>query len=102
MFKNDRYVTSGIRHQIPMEQQLMIWTIIDDFLLKGIEVDYLQVVTLSLAVDKIGVKRQLIKHTQEEREYCQYYWFKVDEVVSEKIFIIDDGLHTTMMLASEY
>ena len=102
MFKNDRYITSGIRHQIPMEQQLMMWAIIDDFLIKDIEIDYLQVMQLSVEIDKLGATRQLIKHTQEKSEYCQYYWYKVDEAVNEKIFIIDDGLHTTMMLAREY
>lgn len=102
MFKNNRYITRGVRYQVPIEQQLMMWAIIDDFLQKDIEVDYLQVMRLSLMVDEAGIKKQLIKHHQEVPTYVQSYLVSVDNIISENIFIIDDGTNTTMMLASEY
>ena len=102
MFKNNRYITRGVSHQVPIEQQLIMWAIIDEFLQKGIEVDYLQVVKLSLVVDEAGRKKQLIKHHQEVPVYVQKYLISVEKVISEDIFIIDDGVNTTMMLASEY
>lgn len=66
MFKNNRYITRGMSQQVPIEQQLIMWAIIDEFLQKDIEADYLQVIKLSLVVDKARIKKQLVKHTQEQ------------------------------------
>ena len=59
--------------------------------------DYLQVFSLSEADG-----RQRIKHTQEEPEYCKEYLFDIEKPVTEKIFVIDDGTYSTMLLANEY
>ena len=62
-----------------------------------VDKDYLQVFSLSEANG-----RQRIKHTQEEPEYYKEYVFDIDIPVTEKIFVIDDGTHSTMLLANEY
>lgn len=59
--------------------------------------DYLQVFSLSTYNG-----RQRIKHTQEVPEYNREFFFDTDCPVTEKIFVIDDGTHSTMLLANEY
>ena len=59
--------------------------------------DYLQVFSLSE-----HNSRQRIVHSQESPEYNREYFFENDSPVTEKIFVIDDGTHSTMLLANEY
>lgn len=101
MFNNNRYVTAGVMAEVPVEQQLLMWSIIDRFLELGKEVDYLQVMDLSIYVDKNGKEQQVIKHRQELPSYQQEYIVSVKKPIKEKLFIIDDG-QSTMLLASEY
>ena len=64
-----------------------------------IEIDYLQVFQLS---NKMG--KQKIIHRQEMPEYRKEILALMHcrPVDSIKIFVIDDGNHSTMMLAEEY
>lgn len=101
MFKNSRYVTAGIMAEVSLEQQILMWGILDKFLEQGVEIDYLQVIELSIKMDEKGKKQQLIKHRQEVPSYQREYIVSVEQPINEKIFIIDDG-NTTMLLASEY
>lgn len=39
---------------------------------------------------------------QEEPEFEKTYVFPMEEPIYEKIFVIDDGEHSTMLLAEEY
>ena len=59
--------------------------------------DYLQVFYLSAQNGK-----QRIKHSQEVPQYSAEYIFDTDSPITEKIFVIDDDTHSTMLLASEY
>ena len=100
MFTNKRYITCGISNAIPEDIQLALWSMIDNFRTStDIEVDYLQVFRLSIQNGK-----QKIIHRQEEPVYCNeiliaFIWNPVENA---KIFVIDDGEHSTMMLAEEY
>lgn len=100
MFTNKRYITCGISSAIPDKIQLALWTMIDNFRTStDIEVDYLQIFRLSNQNGK-----QKITHRQEEPVYCNeilvaFIWNPVENA---KIFVIDDGTHSTMMLAEEY
>ena len=100
MFTNKRYITCGISNAIPEDIQLALWSMIDDFRTStDIEVDYLQVFRLSIQNGK-----QKIIHRQEEPVYrneilVAFIWNPVENA---KIFVIDDGAHSTMMLAEEY
>lgn len=101
MLENSRHITVGIMAEIPLEQQLLIWSILDAFLEKGISVDYLQIIELSIRVDERGKKQQLIKHRQEIPAYEEEYLFSVMKPIRSEIFVIDDG-NVTMLLAAEY
>ena len=100
MFTNERYVTQGISLEIPEEIQLALWIKIDNLRRNNIiELDYLQVFKLS---EHNGEQR--IIHIQEQPEYHNdiLIKFTCESVKKAKIFVIDDGNYTTMMLASEY
>lgn len=45
---------------------------------------------------------QEVVHFQEQPEYRQQIFLKVDNPVNVKIYVIDDSEHTVMMEASEY
>ena len=45
---------------------------------------------------------QSITHSSEEPEYHRVYLFPSDSPITEKLYIIDDGDHSTMLLSSEY
>lgn len=100
MFNSEsRYVTSGIQQEIPLELQLFMWRCIDELREQGQELDYLQVFELSCEGGD-----GLIIHRQEVPKYEQRYAIPSEETetITTKIFVIDDGAYSTMLLASEY
>lgn len=94
MFTSPRYLTQGVQSEIPFELQLILWQLIDEL---PEPKDYLQVFRLFSSDDK-----QKVVHEQEEPEYKKDYVFKVDDPVEANIYVIDDGDHSTMLLAEEY
>lgn len=94
MFDNNRYLTCGIDSKIPLELQLFMWECVDQLPLKR---DYLQVFDL----EQVGTM-QSITHRSEEPEYRKVYLLPSEKPITEKLYIIDDGDHCTMLLASEY
>lgn len=93
MFKNAKYITRGVQSEIPIELQLFMWDCIGSVP----EPDYLQIFRL-----KPMKTMQKIIHEQEEPEYRKEYLIKSDDPITAKIYIIDDGEHSTMLLAEEY
>ncbi|NMM65229.1 DUF960 domain-containing protein [Clostridium sp. P21] len=101
MFDNTRYITRGIKNEIPLELQLFIWNCIDELKGQGKQLDYLQVFELKREiVDDIAMQK--IEHRQEVPKYEKTYKILPEGVVSAKIFVIDDNTHSTMLLAEEY
>ena len=94
MFNNQRYITRGIIDTIPLELQLFMWDCVDRL---PEPKDYLQVFEL-----RPSGSFQSITHTSEEPEYRMEYLIPSDAPIAEKLYIIDDGDHSTMLLASEY
>ena len=94
MFDNGFYVTRGVSDKIPLPLQIIMWELIEDL---PVDKDGLQVFSLS---EENG--RQVLKHSQEVPEYEKEYILDIEEPITEKIFVIDDGTHSTMLLASEY
>lgn len=94
MFDNQRYATRGITAAVPLGIQHILWYMIDT--MKG-EKDYLQVFELSVRDGK-----QHIIHRQEQPDYLMEYTFNITNPIAAKIYIIDDGSHSTMLLAEEY
>ena len=94
MVNNKRYLTCGIDNTIPLDIQLFLWECVEKL---PEPKDYLQVFELK----HVGCL-QSITHTSEEPEYRMEYLFPSDNPINEKVYVIDDGDHSTMLLASEY
>ena len=94
MFNNNRYLTCGVDNAIPIELQLLLWNCVDGLPEPR---DYLQVFELSASGPM-----QSIVHSSEEPEYRKVYMIPSDAPITEKLYIIDDGDHSTMLLANEY
>ena len=91
---HNRYLTCGVDASIPREIQLFLWECVDHM---PAPKDYLQVFDL----EQVGCM-QSITHRSEEPEYRRVYLFPSDSPITEKLYIIDDGDHSTMPLSSEY
>lgn len=103
MFNNSRYLTRGIDTRIPPELALLLWHLIDELNIAGHQLDYLQVFTLSSTRDENGQLLQKIEHSQEIPPYQASYTIHVlGDIVTAKIFVVDDESHSTMLLAEEY
>lgn len=95
MFSNQRYLTRGVQADITFELQFFMWECIDNL---QIEKDYFQVFELSI-LD--GIQR--IHHFSEQPEYSMEYFLPtIIHTVTAKVYVIDDGDHSTMLLAEEY
>jgi hypothetical protein len=94
MFDNSRYLTCGVDSAIPLELQLFLWECVDRL---PEPKNYLQVFELSPS----GTMQSIV-HCSEEPEYRKVYMIPSDTPITEKLYIIDDGDHSTMLLSSEY
>lgn len=103
MFKNksNRYITRGVNEEVDVRLQLLMWSIIDNLNEKGnVEVDYLQVFKLRKEEASI-----IIEHSQEEPEYKSIYSLALEDVELDrkmKIYVIDSGEYSTMLICEEY
>ena len=99
----NRYVTCGIDQRLPQDLQRLIWTSIDARILFSNEkIDYLQVFTFKKIDDEILA----VHHEQEQPPLLNVnytnYRPEYEELLHEKIFVIDDGDHSTILFAYEY
>ena len=96
MFNGKRYITVGIHRTIPTGLQEFLWELIDRL---EVEKDYLQVFELYASEGQ-----QELEHRQEKPQYSKKYVLLrfLSKPITEKIFVIDSGDYSTMMLASEY
>lgn len=94
MFNNSRYLTCGVDSTIPLELQIFLWQCVDSL---PEPKDYLQVFDLK----PVGCM-QSVTHCSERPEYHKEYLIPLDIPITEKLYVIDDGDHSTMILANEY
>ena len=80
---------------IPKLLQIIMWELINNLPVDSR--DYLQVFSLSP-----DIKGQRIIHNQENPNYKKEYVFNIDTNVIGKVFVIDDGTHSTMLMNYEY
>lgn len=92
-----RYITKGIRNNVEISLQTIMWKLIDELKAK-VSPDYLQV--FELYVKDNGI--QVIVHSQEQPRYKAEYKFLMTTPVDAKVYVIDDESHETMLLAEEY
>lgn len=96
MFDKDRYLTRGVSEEIPLEIQILLWSMIGGIKIKK---DYLQV----FEIDPIKNSLLKIEHRQEIPKYKKEHVVVNTGINSKiKIFVIDDEEYSTMMLSSEY
>ena len=93
MFNSNRYITRGVQSEIPAGLQFFMWSCISAVP----EPDYLQIFRLEADNGK-----QKIVHEQEIPEFRQEYILPADTPINAKVYVIDDGDHSTMLLAEEY
>ena len=95
MFSNQRYITRGVIAEIPLELQLFMWECIDRL---SENCDYFQVFKFE-NLNSI----QRITHFSEQPEYRMEYLIPtITNPITTKVYVIDDGDHSTMLLAEEY
>ena len=94
MFKSSRYLTRGVDAAIPLELQLFLWECVDRL---PDPKDRFQIFDLK----PIG-ELQSITHRSEEPEYHMEYLIPSENPLTAKVYVIDDGDHSTMLLAEEY
>jgi len=99
VFDKNRYITSGANATIPSEAITAMWIAIE---LMPDPKDYLQIFNLKPLTECI----QHISHTQEQPKYSVNMYIPLllpnSQPVTEKVYVIDDGDHSTMLLAEEY
>ena len=93
MFNNNRYLTKGVQLEIPLELQIFMWSALTVCMSQGL----LAVFNLE---DLEGVQR--VSHSSEEPEYKMEYLMPSEAPITQKVYVIDDGDHSTMLLAEEY
>lgn len=94
-FQNKWLITLGVYEKIPEPLQIQMWNMAE-----GLEdADYLQIFDLQGTADGV-----LICHRQEVPEYENVVKVQceVEFGFKEKVYIIDDETHSTMLLAEEY
>lgn len=94
-FQNQRFLTAGINHRIHPALQMLMWLMIEEVA----EADYLQIFELEKTAG--GVE---IRHSQEIPPYERSLFVQCEAAAdfSEKVYVIDDETHSTMLLAEEY
>ena len=94
------YVTRGVAEKIPMSVQMLVWCVIEEAKTKVEPMDYLQVFNIKCNTSE---QRLEIKHSQEAPDFFEkVMYMPFDTEIDEKIYVIDDIDHITMLLASEY
>ena len=96
MFDKKRYLTRGIQEQLSIPLQMTLWTMIENL---TIEKDYLQIFEFT----KISDMQIHILHSQEVPDFSSELLVN-GNIPKEKlkIYVIDDGEYSTMLLAEEY
>ena len=102
--KENRYITRGVKEQVPKEIQLYFWQLID----KKVEevetkLDYLQIFEFNRDDQSPAMK---VVHRQEQPLFISYHEIKITEALAdfqiEKLWVIDDSVNQTMLLSEEY
>ncbi|BBH22608.1 hypothetical protein Back11_39530 [Paenibacillus baekrokdamisoli] len=99
MFDKLKYVTDAVHAKIPVSIQLLLWAAIDTMIVN--KRDYLQVFNIK-SIYQEGVFKLCIVHTQEEPNYVKEHSTVISVQINEKLYVIDIGPYSTMLLAIEY
>lgn len=101
LFNGSKFKTQGVDINVSMLVQNAIWDFVERRKQTKIPLDYLQIFNLSPAT-KEGKTVQAIECIQEQPAYKQLLYIPTSFTILEKIYLIDDVDHVTMLLAREY
>lgn len=97
-----RCATKGIHDALLQSMTLKLFEYIDQQVLSGLEMDYLQIFELSTKVID-GKPLQCIVHRQEKPERSRKYIIgSIDAPLDLSVWIVDEGPHTIMLMPEEY
>lgn len=97
-----RCATTGIHNALPQSMKLQLFEYIDQQVLSGIEMDYLQTFELTAKVID-GKPVQYIVHQQEVPERRQDHIINgIDAPLNLTVWIVDGDSHAIMLLPEEY
>ena len=99
MFDEKRYVTKGINEKIPEYLQNLLWFMVET--MDTTKKDFLQVFELQDTLED-GIPMQKIIHSQEQPPYHKEHILSTRKPVNAKVYIIDIGTYSTMILPEEY
>lgn len=97
-----RGATKGIHDALPQSMKLQLFEYIDQQVLSGLEMDYLQISKLSAKIiyDK---PVQYIVHRQEQPERRREHAISgIEAPFDLDVWIIDEETHAVMLLPEEY
>jgi hypothetical protein len=99
IFKGKRYVTIGVTTEVPVALQLHLWNLVDLLVTSGeVEPDYLQIFELKPTTS--GGQR--ILHRQEVPPFfAEIVFDNFENPIDIKLYVIDDGEYSTMLLPEE-
>ena len=95
MFENPKYITRSICTEIPSWLVILLWNQVA--MMQIPQKDYLQIFRLTKTE-----RGQHIIHEQEQPPYKEELIVPCKDAVDAKIYIIDNGAYSTMLLAEEY
>lgn len=95
MFDNSRYITKGINEELPLNLQILLWSLVDTLL---IEKDYLQIFNIKV----IRGNLLEITHSQENPPYKRTIQAVGNIDRDMKVYIIDSQEYSTMLFSEEY
>ena len=95
MFNNSRYITKGINEELPLSLQILLWSLVDSLLIKK---DYLQIFNIKV----IRGNLLEITHSQEQPVYKQTIQVVGNIEREMKVYAIDDGEQSILLLSEEY
>lgn len=98
MFKNDMYITRGIKEQINKLHYLFILELIDDMQTES--KDFIQEFVLTTKDKEHGL--QEIIHIQEEPPYRKSYEFYTANLTDNTVYVLDLEEYSIMMIEQEY
>ncbi len=96
-----RFVTAGVARMVPLDVQVFLWDIIAQEVAMRDDVDYLQVFSFT---SKDG--QLVVLYSQEQPDINKQFFYTLrdefDEFIDNKVYVIDDSTHSTMLFAHEY
>lgn len=100
MFDN-KYMTKRVQEEISLDIQLILYNLIEKWKEEFKELDYLQIFNLSIS-ELNGIRVQKIEHKQEVPDIQETKYYKIDNPINAKIFVIDENDNSVMMFSEEY